>query len=57
MLTYLEQNDVYIGWSAWAAGPCKLYSLKSQRNDNIHRVLLIQSGELPHPAVVLTLVA
>jgi len=21
LLTYLEQNDVYIGWSAWAAGP------------------------------------
>jgi len=24
MLQYLADNDVYIGWAAWAAGPCKL---------------------------------
>ena len=25
MLQYLEANDVYIGWSAWAAGPRKCF--------------------------------
>lgn len=30
LLTYMEDNDEYIGWSAWAAGPRTLLYILSE---------------------------
>lgn len=31
MLNYMEENDEYIGWSIWAAGPRKSYLILPRR--------------------------